>query len=166
MERKIAPIFFKGERMKMVRLAASGIVLSIDGASVLLARYRQRDGNSFLVGPGGGVEGEESLQAALQREVFEEARLQVEPYKLLFIEDLLNPKYRMLKFWFLCHVTGGMLIETPEALDEGIVSVAWYTREQLETEVVYPVQLKQIPWDTFFSDSWQTRYLEPVVADF
>ena len=53
----------------------------------------------FWVAPGGGVQDEEELSAAAQREVREETGLEVVAGKLLYIEELVQPDLRICKFW-------------------------------------------------------------------
>lgn len=104
--------------MREIRLSAAGIILHQD--KVLLVRYGNKDGSTFLVGPGGGVQIEEDLKNALKREVIEETRLTINPGKILFVEDLLSSKYRLMKIWFLCSLAGGTLTQqTQEAKIEG-----------------------------------------------
>ena len=70
------------------RIAAAAIVIQEE--EILLVRYDDRHGSSFLVGPGGGVDSDgESITQALVREVKEESGIEVRPHKLLFVEDLL-----------------------------------------------------------------------------
>ncbi|MFH0898533.1 MAG: NUDIX domain-containing protein [bacterium] len=150
--------------MKEYRIAAAAIVMQ--HRKVLLVRYHNKDGNNFLVGPGGGIHVEESLPQAVVREVKEETGIEVQPSKMLFVEDLLSERYRMIKIWFLCNVVGGQLIKTQEAQDEGIVEVGWYEKEQLKHEIVYPAILKEVDWDTFFSQEWQFQYIDLKKANF
>jgi ADP-ribose pyrophosphatase YjhB (NUDIX family) len=81
------------------RISAGAIV--IKGDEILLVRYKDSDGNSFLVGPGGGVLSDEGINEAVVREVREETGLEVSPYRILFVEDLLWRRYRIVKIWFL-----------------------------------------------------------------
>lgn len=57
-----------------MRASSRGLVFDEDGL-VLLAQHRINDSTTVWVGPGGGVEGEESLVEALARELFEETGL-------------------------------------------------------------------------------------------
>ncbi|MCF7800205.1 NUDIX hydrolase [Candidatus Babeliales bacterium] len=71
------------------RIAASAII--INDNKVLLARYSSgKNGTSFLVGPGGGIEIEENLIQGLIREVKEETGLSISAQKMLLVEDLLS----------------------------------------------------------------------------
>ena len=150
--------------MKNYRISAAGIVLHDN--KILLVRYNFPDGSSILVGPGGGVEIEEDMQQALIREVMEETGLEVKPGKMLFVEDLLSRKYRMVKIWFFCSVVGGQLSKTHEASVEGIVDVNWYSKDQLKNEVVYPSIIMEMDWNIFDGMCWETKYLALTQANF
>ncbi len=155
--------------MRTYRISAAGIILHDN--KILLVRYKMQDGSSFLVGPGGGVEIEEDMPQALVREVMEETGLDVKPGRMLFVEDLLSRKYRMIKIWFLCTVVGGRLSKTEEATVEGIVDVNWYSKDQLKNEVVYPPALMtpnllDSDWSLFSEKNWETKYLELKQANF
>ncbi len=133
---------------------------------ILLVRYgAARHGRSFLVGPGGRVENNESITRAAAREVKEETGLDVSPDKILFIEDLISPHIRVLKIWFLCRLVGGQLAKTPSAVDEGIEEAGWYSKKDLKDEDVYPSILVSTDWQMFLKDGWEAKYLESEVAD-
>jgi len=147
------------------RIATGAIIIQED--KILLVRYNDHHGKSYLVGPGGGVHSDnESITQALKREVKEETGLEVNPYKILFIEDLLSSRYRMVKIWFLCNTVGGQVKKTQGAIDEGIVEVRWYGRDELNSEVVYPPVLLNENWELFFNDKLGPKYLELRNADF
>lgn len=138
------------------RIAASAMVLHEN--KLLLVRYKNGD-SSFLVGPGGGVKGNEDLKQALVREVKEETGFIVQPDKMLFVEDLLTQRYRMIKFWFLCVIIDGQLEQTKDAKDEGIIEVNWFCKDDLQNEIVYPSIITTIDWSTLSNYNWQTQYL-------
>jgi len=146
------------------RICAGAIVIQED--QILLVRYNNSDGTSYLVGPGGAAHINEGLYQAVVREVREETGLEVSPQKVLFVEDLLSRRYRMVKIWFLCNLVGGQLVKTQGALDEGITDVAWYRKDQLLSEVVYPPALSTYDWKAFPQDNWESKYLELREADF
>jgi 8-oxo-dGTP diphosphatase len=146
------------------RVSAGAIVIR-DGR-VVLVRYRDSSGNTYLVGPGGGILSDEGINQAAIREVREETGLEVRPYRILFVEDLFSRHHRVVKIWLLCELIGGHLHYTQDAVDEGITEVGWYRRDQLQHEVVYPPTLLECDWDSFFNDNWEAKYLESRNADF
>lgn len=151
------------DKITQFRICASGIIFDQD--KVLLVRY-QNTKSSFLVGPGGGVLPEEDLLAGLKREVLEETGLHVKPGKIVLIEDLLTNKYRIIKIWFLCTLVAGQICETEEAKIEGITEVAWFSKDQLKHETVYPEILKNVDWNNFVSNKFETQYLPLKNANF
>lgn len=145
------------------RISAGAIVVLED--QVLLVRYTL-PGRSYLVGPGGGVLGNESLHQTVVREVREETGFEVSPQKVLFVEDLLSRRHRIVKTWFLCDLIGGQLANTQGAIEEGITDAAWYRKDELLNEVVYPPTLLSYDWDAFARRNWQSKYLELRETDF
>lgn len=150
--------------MKEYRISAAAII--IKRGKILLVRYHDKQGKSFLVGPGGGTKITENLKQTVIREVKEETGLLIAPGKLLFVEDLLSRNYRMIKVWFLCKVVGGSLTKTKEATVEGITEVTWYSKDQLKNEVVYPRIIVDVDWKSFSKKNWETKYLELKNASF
>lgn len=146
------------------RISAGAIVIPKD--QILLVRYNNTDGKSYLVGPGGAVLSNEGIYQAVVREVRAETGLEVSPQKVLFVEDLLSRRYRMVKIWLLCNLVGGQLANTQGALEEGITDVAWYRKDQLLNEVVYPPALLSYDWEAFPQNNWESKYLELRETDF
>jgi ADP-ribose pyrophosphatase YjhB (NUDIX family) len=150
--------------MKKQRIAAAAIILNKN--KILLVTYTLPNNKSFLVGPGGGIKLNESIPHAITREVKEETGIQVQPCKLLWIEDLLSKTHRMIKLWFLCKVIKGEIIKTKEAAKEGITNVAWYSKAQLKNKTVYPHLLVTKPWKNFSKKNWIAQYLPLKRAQF
>jgi len=109
---------------------------------------------------------DESITQALKREVKEETGLEVNPFKLLFVEDFLSSRNRHAKIWFLCNIIGGQIKKTQGAIDEGIVEVRWYRRDELSAEVVYPTILLEESWDSFLAGDFEAKYIGFGIADF
>lgn len=148
------------------RISAGAIVL--EQGKVLLVRYNEGDGNTFLAAPGGRAHMREGLPKAAIREVREETGLEVNPYpcRVLFVEELLSRKHRHIKIWLLCSLVRGELTRTKEAKKEGIIEVRWYSKGELASEVVYPSLLRTTDWQAFLDKTWESRYLELRKANF
>jgi ADP-ribose pyrophosphatase YjhB (NUDIX family) len=114
---------------KVHRIAAGGIIFK-DNA-VLLVRYRDGDGQTYLVGPGGALKDEENIVQAIVRETREETNVIVQPKRVVIIEDLISSRYKMSKVWMICEVLEGNVCMTDEAEKEGIIEAGWFTKPQL-----------------------------------
>ena len=98
----------------------------------------------FWVAPGGGIKGSESYEEAAAREVLEETGLTVTAGRLLYIEDLVNPECRFVKFWFEAQLVGGSLDAShPEAAAEHITEAAWLRPAEFQGKVVFPTVLSE-----------------------
>jgi len=117
---------------------SAGVIAEHEGR-VLLVRHVLPGRYDFWVAPGGGVKDEESYEEAAAREVREETGLNVSVGRLLYIEDLINPQCRFVKFWFSAQLIGGTLdFSHPEARAEHIAEAAWLRPEEFQGKVVFP----------------------------
>ena len=98
---------------------------------ILLIQHRHHtDGRSYWLLPGGGLEGDETPEACVQREVREETHLQVEVLRRLLDEpDMPGGTYQRLHT-YLCHVLDGEAQpghepEEEAAEDYAITAVQW-----------------------------------------
>jgi 8-oxo-dGTP diphosphatase len=148
------------------RIAAGGIIFK--GNSVLLVRYRDNNNNerTYLVGPGGKLEEDENIVQAIIRETKEETGVTVEPKRVIAIEDLLCSRFKMIKVWMACEIVEGEVRKTREAEKEGIIEAAWFTKDQLAEEVVYPPPLMQHDWEQFRAEIGQVECLPSRKASF
>lgn len=118
------------------------------GDQILLVRHFRRGKHDFWAGPGGGVEGDEELHAAAEREAFEETGLRVKARSLAYIDELIDHWGRMVKFWFLAdYVSGEIDITNNPALGESISEAGWFTRLQLPSGHVFPEVLRGKFWE-------------------
>jgi ADP-ribose pyrophosphatase YjhB (NUDIX family) len=142
------------------RIAAGGIVFKDD--KLLLVRYHDQ----ILVSPGGKLEDDENFAQAVIREVKEETDLLVQPLKVVAIEDLITPQFKMMKVWMLCDYCSGEIQNTQESEKEGIVEAGWFSKTQLIDEEVYPSFLMNIDWKDLHSENWQVLWMPTRVAKF
>jgi 8-oxo-dGTP diphosphatase len=112
-----------------------------------MVRHLRPEKYDFWVAPGGGVKEGESLEQAAAREVREETGLDVTVSKLLYIEELINPECRFVKFWFAANFDGGSIDTShPDTVAEHIVQAAWLAREDFSSRVVFPLVLESQYW--------------------
>jgi 8-oxo-dGTP diphosphatase len=146
------------------RIAAGGIIFKDD--TVLLVRYHNNDNGTYLVGPGGALEDNENIIQAIIRETKEETGVLIEPKRVIAIEDLLCSRYKMIKVWMVCEYIAGEIQKTKDAEKEGIIEAAWFDRNQLTSEIVFPSFLMEHDWERFQIDSWQVECLPSRKANF
>lgn len=113
-------------------LSAAGLVRNAAG-QILMIRSPDR-GWEY---PGGMVEPGETIQEALEREIYEETGVQVEILALAGISK--NMGRRIVNVDFLCRYVGGTLQTSPESLE-----VRWMTEEEALSAVTLPVTEKRL----------------------
>jgi 8-oxo-dGTP diphosphatase len=115
---------------------------------VLLVHCKREGRYDFWVAPGGGVNHNETLEQAAEREVAEETGLQVRATRLLYIEEFFDIDTRYCKFWFAGEVTGGNLnTASASAADEFIVEAGWFNEASLGNESTFPEVLRNQYWN-------------------
>ena len=123
------------------RISCGALVVRDD--RILLVRHRQRGQHDFWVAPGGGVEGNEELARAAERETFEESGIHVVATRLAYIDEGWNASQRILKFWFLAdYVSGELDVGANPADGEFIVEASWFALDALPEGHVFPEPLR------------------------
>jgi 8-oxo-dGTP diphosphatase len=142
-----------------VRHRISAGVLALRDGQILLVRHFRPGKHDFWSGPGGGVEGQEELQQAAEREAFEETGLRVRPHSLAYIDELIDGSSRMVKFWFLAdYVSGEIDVSRNPAEGESIIEASWFDRHALPAGHVFPEILRDRFWNDF--DSGKTASIK------
>lgn len=133
-------------------------VLALRGTSILLVRHFRPGVHDFWAGPGGGVEGNEDLASAAEREAFEETGLCVRAGAMAYIDELIDDSGRLVKFWFLADFLSGEIdVSANPAEGEAISEAGWFAREALPPGHVFPEVLR----DRFWQDL-QTGFPAPI----
>lgn len=126
----------------MIHRISCGALVVRDG-SILLVHHRQSDQHDFWVAPGGGVEGNEELARAAERETFEETGLHVMATRLAYIDEGWNEEQRILKFWFLAdYMSGEIDVTGNPATGESITEAGWFALDALPQGHVFPEPLR------------------------
>ncbi|HOJ32008.1 MAG TPA: NUDIX hydrolase [Candidatus Hydrogenedentes bacterium] len=103
-----AEVDTKNAHLPVIRIRVAPIILQDD--NILLVRH-VKQGKTYWLLPGGGVEYGESVAEALAREVKEETNLDIQVGDLVFVNDSIPPdRHRhVLNLYFLAFVVGGTL---------------------------------------------------------
>jgi len=123
------------------RISCGALVMRDD--RILLVRHRQPGQHDFWVAPGGGVEGNEELARAAERETFEESGIHVVATRLAYIDEGWSASQRILKFWFLAdYVSGELDVGANPADGEFIIEAGWFPLDALPEGHVFPEPLR------------------------
>lgn len=140
------------------RISAGGIV--IINNKVLLVHHYQENAFDFWVLPGGGVEENEGIFRAAEREVLEETNLKVKAIKMVYIEEFMDEGKYVCKFWVLCKMEKGMLSIEHKGKNEGYIKDAkFFSEEELRGLDVFPEILKSDFWQGLDSGFPEIKYL-------
>lgn len=127
------------------RISVGTLVLNEN--RLLLARHHSPGRYDFWAPPGGGVEGEEELQAAAERETLEETGICVQALRIAYIDELIDSDGRMVKFWFLARYLAGEIdVRSNPAAEERITEAGWFRQEELPEGPVFPAVLRDDFW--------------------
>jgi 8-oxo-dGTP diphosphatase len=104
--------------MPNIRIRAAGILVKDD--RILLVRH-EKNGKSYWLIPGGGVDFGESVEAALIREYQEEVGIQIEVGKLVLVHDSIPPNRhrQVLNLYFLVFANNFEIKVTQDAVLKG-----------------------------------------------
>ncbi len=122
----------QAERQPRIRVAA----IIVEENSVLLVRH-EKDGASYWMLPGGGVEYGETLAEALRRELREELCIGAEIGPLLLANDSIpeNRHRHIVNLYFGARITSG---RPQVGGDPRVVEAAFHPVESLEDTVLRP----------------------------
>ena len=112
----------------MIHRISCGALVVRDG-KILLVRHRQPGQHDFWIAPGGGVEGDEELARAAERETFEEAGIHVVATRLAYIDEGWNEAGEL-------DTTGN------PGEGEFIVEAGWFPLDALPEGHVFPEPLR------------------------
>lgn len=120
--------------MNSIRIRVAGIL--IQDQKILLVRH-EKNGKSYFLLPGGGIEYGETASEALIREFNEEVGLSIEVGKLVFVQDSIPPnRHRhVLNLYFLVETSNFNIIVTQDNVLKG---AGYYSFDNFPTLTVNP----------------------------
>jgi 8-oxo-dGTP diphosphatase len=101
----------------------------VRGTQILLVEHRKR-GEHYWVLPGGRLEGLETLEAALRRELREELSLEVRVGELVIVSEMLAPDRHMVNLMFHTEIGEGAEPRLDRA-DPVLAGWQWVSTDQL-----------------------------------
>ncbi|WP_299783298.1 NUDIX domain-containing protein [uncultured Roseobacter sp.] len=131
----------------MKHFISAGALVVKEG-HLLLVRHYEPGRFDYWAPPGGGAEGDEELAKTATRETFEETGIICEAKALAYIDELIDPFGRMVKFWFFAEfVSGDINVGNNPAANERTVEAGWFARDHLPDGHVFPRILRGRFWD-------------------
>jgi 8-oxo-dGTP diphosphatase len=144
------------------RIRVAAVIPRGDG--LVLVRH-EKDGRTYHLLPGGGVEPGETLSAALSREVMEETGLRCDLVAPLFINDSVAPdgSRHVIQLTFLARPTGGEITIAPA--DPRVVAVDTVDFDSLAGLDLRPPMAKELLEAAAQGYAEGARYLGPLWSD-
>jgi 8-oxo-dGTP diphosphatase len=143
-----------------VRVAA---VIPYEGG--LLTVRHVKDGVSYHLLPGGGVEAGETIGASLVREVREETGVECELVGPLFINDSIAPDAtrHVIQLTFLARAVGGAVTSEPD--DHRVAAVEVVALDALEALDLRPPMATELVRSAATGFTDRARYLGPLWSE-
>lgn len=129
---RVSPLTSPVEQLPRIRVAA----IILRGDELLLVRHIKQ-GNSYWLLPGGGIEYGEPLADALKRELREEASVDIEVGDLVIVNDTIPPDHtrHTINLCFTARITRG---EIACGVDPRVVEVRYLPVDELAGLKFYP----------------------------
>ena len=131
-----------------MRQRVGGVIIE---NGLVLTEKRVKNGETYWVFPGGGVDEGENHKQALIRECMEELGVTVEVGKLLHEEFFKPAEYAEQKeFFYECKVVGGKLGTgtgpewDPNSKYEGLREIEWLEISKLNDLDLRPIEMKKL----------------------
>ena len=122
------------EEKKRLRVRVAAIIQ--ENESLLMVRHRKGT-NAYWLLPGGGVKYGETLPVALERELLEEACVNIDVGAMAFITDAISPDddRHLIQISFQADICGG---EVALGIDESVMEVKFISADEMDSLRIHP----------------------------
>lgn len=130
---------------KMISRIRLGVVL-LEKDKLLVVQMQRSSGDIFVL-PGGGLELGEGIFECAKREVKEEANVDIDILKILYLKDLCTDTEHALELVLLGKIIGGKIAKgfDPESKTESVLhAIKWVPLGELKELNFHPKQLKDL----------------------
>ena len=143
-----------------MRYGISAAALVLDNDRLLMVNHCEPGAYDFWLPPGGRLEGNESILDCARRETFEETGLAVQPQRILYVQEFVEPGYHFVKFFVLCRSFSGELTLANRDADESwLVDAGFFSQPEMQGIQVRPPVLKGRFWADLAAGNRQAVYL-------
>lgn len=127
---------------------------------VLLVNNYQKDTYDFWVLPGGGIEENEGIFRAAEREIREETNLHVKAERIAYIEEFMDGGKYVCKFWVYCElISGNLSIKNKVATEDYLRGTGFFSEDDLIGLQAFPAVLKTSFWQDLDNSFAEIKYL-------
>jgi len=134
---------------KKIRIRVGGVI--IKNGKVLLVEHT-KDGESYFLAPGGGVDFCEDARTALKREFLEELSIEITPKDIVYVSESISPDStrHIFNIIFLCTYKSGKI---KLGSDKRLSGYRYFAFEELDSVTIFPDTLKKSIKEIMHSES-------------
>ena len=143
-----------------MRYGISTGIIVVQDRRLLLVHHYKRGTFDFWVPPGGSLIGNESIYDCALRETFEETGLEIEPNKIVYIQEFVQGDYHFCKFFILSRVIKGKIsLSNRPAGEDFLIDARFLSKSEVAEVNIKPDILKDQFWDDLLHGFPTVRYL-------